>query len=57
MFNKRPNAYATQEKNVKARKGVQLSSPDLIRPQADGDIEMTNFPVLNAPANASDLKR
>jgi len=57
MFNKRPNAYATREKNVKARKGVQLSSPDFIRPQADGDIEMTNFPVLNAPANASDLKR
>lgn len=57
MFNKRPNAYATQRRNVKSKKGVQLSSSDLIRPQADGDIEMTNFPVLNAPANASDLKR
>jgi TolB-like protein len=57
MFNKRPNAYATQERNVKSRKGVQLSAPDLIMPQADSDVEMTNFPVLNAPANATELKR
>lgn len=57
MYNKRPTAYATQERKVKVKKGVRLSAPDMIRPQADGDIEMTNFPVLTAPANASELKR
>ena len=55
MFNKRPSAYSSDEENV--NKGVMLSAPDMIRPEMDDDVDMTNFPVLNSPANAADIER
>lgn len=57
MFNKRPDAYTGLDKRAKVNKGTMLSAPDMIMPEADEDYDMTNFPVLSAPANASDLKR
>ncbi|MEZ0575491.1 FlgO family outer membrane protein [Halodesulfovibrio aestuarii] len=57
MYNKRPNAYSSSEKRTKVKKGVMLSAPDMIMPEVDGQVDLTNFPELSSPANAADLKR
>jgi len=56
MYNRRPNAYSSKD-SAKANKGVRLSAPDMIRPEMDDDVDMTNFPVLSSPADTADLER
>ncbi|WP_066853684.1 FlgO family outer membrane protein [Halodesulfovibrio spirochaetisodalis] len=57
MYNKRPNAFSVRERRAKAKKTAALSGPAAINPQVDGQVDMTNFPVLSAPASSADLKR
>lgn len=57
MFNKRPSAFAQLKKSGKTHSRGRLTGAAAIDPQADDDVDMTNFPVLSAPANAFDLER
>lgn len=57
MYNKRPAAFAKPARKKKSEAVSTYVSPDFTDKKSGESIDMTNFPVLRAPANMSELER